>query len=67
MEGCDAVVFSRLLDKITAGVGKEVNHALRIGKPVFKLVSGRFVKQTRPVKYLPRPATIKLYEKWRAL
>jgi hypothetical protein len=67
VEGCDSVVFSCLLDNVTAGVGKEVNHALKIGKPVFKLGSGKFVRQTRPVKFLSRRATINLYEKWRAL
>ncbi len=66
VEGCNTVVFSRLLDKVTAGVGKEVNHALKVGKPVFELVSGRFVRQTRPVRYISRPATIDLYQKWRA-
>ena len=30
---CDTVVFSRFRGKVTAGVGKEVNHALRIGLP----------------------------------
>jgi hypothetical protein len=67
VQGCDAVVFSRLLDKVTAGVGKEVNHALKVGKPVFELASGKLIRQIRPVKYLSRPATINLYEKWRAL
>ncbi|MCL6566748.1 MAG: nucleoside 2-deoxyribosyltransferase [Acidobacteriia bacterium] len=67
IEGCDIVVFSRLLGKVTAGVGKEVNHALKIGKPVFELAQGRFIRHTRPVKYISRPATINLYERWRAL
>ncbi len=67
VEGCDSVVFSRLLDRVTAGVGKEVNHAMRIGKPVHELVAGRFVRLTRPVKHISRPATINLYKKWRTL
>lgn len=33
IEGCDVVVFSRLLGKITAGVGREINHALKLKKP----------------------------------
>ena len=67
VEDCDAVVFSRLLDKITAGVGKEVNHALKVGKPVFELFAGRFTRRNRPVRYISRRATIRLYSKWRTL
>lgn len=65
VEKCQMVVFSRLLDKVTAGVGKEVNHALKIGIPVFELESGKLVHHTRPVKYISRAATIRLYRKWR--
>ena len=66
VEKCQVVVFSRLLDKVTAGVGKEVNHALKIGVPVFELVSGKLVSHTRPVKYISRAATRRLYRTWRA-
>jgi hypothetical protein len=61
VEGSDVVVFSRVLDKITAGVGKEVNHALKIDKPVFELKTGKLVQHTRLVKYISRAATINLY------
>jgi hypothetical protein len=67
VEGSDVVVFSRLLHRVTAGVGKEVNHALRIGKPVFELMPGKLVPRARPVKYISRAATINLYRKWRAI
>jgi len=67
VEGSDIVVFSRLLDKVTAGVGKEVNHALKVGKPVFELKMGKLVRHTRSVKYISRAATINLYRKWRAI
>lgn len=67
VECSDVVVFSRLLDKITAGVGKEVNHALKIGKPVFELKTGELVQHTCSVKYISRTATINLYRKWRAI
>jgi len=67
VEGCDSVVFTRLLGKVTAGVGKEVNHALNLGKPVFELASGKFLRQSRPVKHISRKATISLYKRWRAL
>jgi hypothetical protein len=65
VEKCDAVVFSRLLGKVTAGVGKEVNHALRLGRPVFELVGGQLKRRKNRVKYVSRAATIRLYERWR--
>src|SRR5258708_23069479 len=58
VEGCDLVVFSRLLGKITAGVGKEVNHALKIGKPVFELSPAKMVRRTRKLAYVSRRDTI---------
>lgn len=64
VEQCDVVVFSRLYRKITAGVGKEINHALMRGKMVFELVAGRFVQRTRRVKYISRRDTINLYKKY---
>lgn len=65
VEGCDLVVFARLMGKITAGVGKEVNHALKIGKPVFELTNGKLVARSRKVAYVSRSATISLYKKYR--
>jgi hypothetical protein len=65
VEGSDAVVFSRLLGKVTAGVGKEVNHGLRLRKPVFEIVGQKLTKRTRPVKYVNRDTTINLYREWR--
>jgi hypothetical protein len=67
IERCDTVVFSRLLGKVTAGVGKEVNHALRLGLPVFELVDDRLKRRKRRVKYISRVATIRLYRRWRCL
>lgn len=63
---CGVIVFSRLLGKVTAGVGKEVNHALSIGKPVFELRPGEFRPRRRPVQYLTRAQTKRLYKVWRA-
>ncbi len=61
----DVVVFSRLLAKVTSGVGKEVNHALQLGKRVFGLATGSVVRRGRRVAYLTRRATLALYEQWR--
>lgn len=48
----DGVIFSRLLGRITAGVGAEVNHALSIGKQVFELKDWEFVPLTKPVRFI---------------
>ena len=65
VEKSDVVVFSRLMGKVTAGVGKEVNHAIRLGRPVFELVGGRLKKRRSTTKYISRAATIRLYRRWR--
>ncbi len=63
--GSDVVVFSRLLGKVTAGVGKEVNHALRLGKPVYEIVARGVVRRQRKVAYITRRQTVALYKRWR--
>jgi hypothetical protein len=66
IEKCDAVIFSRLMGKVTAGVGKEVNHALRIGLPVFEIVGRETKRRKKRVRYISRAATIRLYDVFRA-
>ena len=61
MEKCDELVISKYFGKITAGVGKEINHALSIKMPVHDLWNGKLKKVTRKVKYLSRLATRRLY------
>jgi hypothetical protein len=61
----DVLVYSRLLGKITAGVGAEVNYALRLKKPVYQLREGNLVRQSRPVKYETISRTISLYDQWK--
>jgi len=65
VEKCDAVVFTRLMGRVTAGVGKEVNFAIRIGRPVFELVGDRIKPRKHRIKYISRAATIRLYTRWR--
>jgi len=60
-----SVVFSRIMGKVTAGVGKEVNHALRLGKPVYEIVAAKVVRRKRRVSYISPRASRTLYEKWR--
>ena len=65
IRSCDALIFSRLKTKITAGVGKEINYALRNGVRVYEL-RGKHVKSIRePVAYLSRKRTVRLYSLWR--
>ena len=64
VERCDTVVFSRLLGKVTAGVGKEVNHAFKLGLPVYELEEKSIVRLNQKVTYLSRDRTKQLYRKW---
>jgi hypothetical protein len=67
IDKCDVVVFSRCLGKITTGVGKEVNHALKTGKKVFEFKAGKLVPRTRRVKYISRRSTKLLGTMYRRL
>ena len=62
---CDALVFSRLLGKITIGVGLEVNYALTRLIPVYQLDDGKVRRITMPVEFLSREDTVKQYALWR--
>jgi hypothetical protein len=66
VRSCDIVVFSKLLGKVTAGVGKEVNFALDIGKKVFRITEEQIIPIHTSVEYLSRSETIELYSKWRS-
>ena len=61
VEKCDELVFSKYFGKITAGVGKEINHALSMKMSVHELWNGKLRRVTREVKYLSRLATRRLY------
>lgn len=63
VENSDLLIFTKLLGNITAGVGKEINHALKKGISVMELKNGKFSKITELVKYLSREETILLYGK----
>ena len=65
VSGCDMLVFTRLLGKITAGVGIEINHALAESKAVFELKNGKVKQVEKPVKFISREDTISLYGKYR--
>ena len=61
VEKCNALVFSKYFGKITAGVGKEINHALSRKMPVHEIWNEKLRNVTKEVKYLSRLATRKLY------
>ena len=61
---CDALIFSRLLGGITAGVGLEVNHALERLIPVYELQGRRILRIARPVEFLSRAETFNQYLLW---
>ena len=65
VDKCNGLVFTRFLNKITAGVGKEINHAMKKCMPVHELKKGKVRKIRKPVKYLSREETVKLYRMWR--
>ncbi len=65
VEKCNSLVFSRILGKVTSGVGKEVEHALLLGKPVFELVGDTTSRILKPPSYLSREESRELYAEWR--
>jgi len=64
VDKCHIVVFSCLLGKVTAGVGKEVNYALKKGKDVYMLNGVSLIPIKSPVKYISRQSTRELYREW---
>jgi hypothetical protein len=61
VERCEVIVFRRFFGKVTAGVGREVNHALRLGKPVYEISDGKFKPVSKPLTYISRIRTNRLY------
>jgi hypothetical protein len=64
VESCDALAFSRIQGKVTAGVGVEVKHALALGKPVYELTDSGVRQVFEPPTYVSREETRKLYVEW---
>lgn len=67
IDGCDALAFSRLLGKITSGVGLEVNYALSRYKPVYHIDGNRLIRVMKRVNYLSREDALKHYDFWRSV
>jgi len=65
LEKCNALVFTKFLNKITAGVGLEINHALKMNIPVQELRGKTLKSVKKPVVFLSRTETIILYRTWR--
>ena len=64
VDKCHIVVFSRLLGKVTSGVGKEVNYALEKGKDVYMLNEVGLIPIKSPVKCISLQSTRELYQEW---
>ena len=64
VDSCNALAFSRILDKVTSGVGLEVEHALPSGKPVFELISNGVRRVSEPPAYVSIDETLQLYDEW---
>jgi len=61
IDECDIIVFSRLLDVITSGVGDEINYALGRRKKVFEIKDGCLKSHCEPVEYVSRTQTQRIY------
>lgn len=61
VDSCAALAYSAFHGQVTAGVGKEVNHALRRGKPVFQVLNRSVRQRVKPVKHLSVQETLALY------
>jgi len=67
IDGCDALAFSKLLGKITSGVGLEANYALSKYMPVYFIDGNSLSRITKRVSYLTREDTWKHYDFWRSV
>ena len=65
VESCDALVYSRILGKVTAGVGKEIEHALSLGRTVYELVGDRVNVIRKSPESVSRDRTKRLYIEWK--
>ena len=61
IDACDALIFSKCGNYITAGIGKEVNYALTKGKLVYELRGNHVKSIHEPVTYLSIERTLRLY------
>jgi len=62
IDECDILVFSKLLDVVTSGVGDEINYALRKNKKVFEIKNGCLRPHCEIVKYVSREQTRRIYK-----
>jgi len=60
IEKCSVLIFSKFKGKVTSGVGKEVEYALKEKLDVFELNGSKLHRITKPVKYLSIMETISL-------
>jgi hypothetical protein len=61
IDECETVIFTRYKNKITTGVGKEVNYAIKKGITVYELNGSKLRKVKKSVRYITRTMTRRLY------
>ena len=64
---CDGLVFSKLIGKVTSGVGLEITFSLTQKISVYLLENTKFTGVKKPVRYLSRGDTIRHYDLWRSV
>jgi hypothetical protein len=63
VEKCDVIVFTRFWGFVMAGVGKEVQHALELGKEAYELSEKGFKKIETVPEYLSYEDTVAFFIK----
>jgi len=64
VDSCDALAFSRILGKVTSGVGLEVEHALASRKSVYEIIGNGVRPVSEPPAYVSIQETLQLYDEW---
>ena len=68
IEQCNLLVFRRIQNQlITAGIGKEINHALEKQIKVLEITNGEFIPIEVKVECLTREETNLLFDKMRSM
>ena len=66
IDRCDSLIYSRLMGRVTAGVGEEIRYALSARKAVYELEKGKARRIRRPVKHVSIDETLHLFQIWRS-
>lgn len=62
LDGCQVMIFTRCLGKVTAGVGQEIIYALQKGITVYELdCNGKLIRIKKRVEFIGRMESRLLY------